>query len=170
MSYLMDRMVEIAKEYGFSGESDQVDGVITFTSEDKTLEVVAKHELEATLNMTINGQNFEFEDGACNFADHSIRMVIERLLEDRKNMSRCVAALTDDGWDLEVVNPDYTSNWLKATKKDKKSGLRVSSSSVHLDGSNRRTVAKVLYESGVLDSHKQVPGGYSGVYSLAQGE
>ena len=170
MSYLTNHLTEIAQEYGFSGKSENIDGVVTFTSSDKALVIAFRHELEATLTMTINGQIFEFEDGACNFADHSVRMVVERLLEDRKNMSRCVAALTDDGWDLEVVNPDYTSNWLKATKKDKKSGLRVSSSSVHLDGSNRRTVAKVLYESGVLDSHKQVPGGYSGVYSLAQGE
>lgn len=169
MSYLTNHLTEIAQEYGFSGKSENIDGVVTFTSSDKALVIAFKHELEATLTMMINGQRFEFKDGACNFADHSVRMVIERLIKSRKDMSNCVAALTDDGWDLEVVNSDYTNNWLKATKKDKKSGLRVSGSSVHLNGYSRRTVAKALYNAGVITSHKQVPG-YSGVYSLAQGE
>ena len=170
MSYIADDITEIADHYGFAGSVQEVDNVTTFTSNDGTLRVVARHELEATLTMTINSQPFEFEDGACNFAKHSIDMVIERLLEVCKVMENCVAALTDDGWDLEVVNPDYTRNWVNVTKNGKKAHLTVSSNNVNLSGSNRRIVAKVLYNAGILSSHKQVPGGYSGVYSLAQGE
>jgi hypothetical protein len=170
MSYIADDITEIAGHYGFAGSVQEVDNVTTFTSNDGTLRVVARYEIEATLTMTINSQPFEFEDGACNFAKHSIDMVIERLIKAHKVMEDCVAALTSDGWSLEVVNPDYTSNWVNVTKKGKKAYLRVSDNDVHLSGSNRRTVAKVLYNAGVLSSHKQVPGGYSGVYSLAQGK
>lgn len=170
MSYTADDITEIAGRYGFAGSVQEDDNVTTFTSNDGTLRVVARHELEATLSMTINGQSFEFEDGACNFAKHSIDMVIERLLETRKVMEDCAAALNDNGWNLEVINPDYTRNWVNVSKKGKKAHLTVSSNHVNLSGSNRRTVAKVLYNAGVLSSHKQVPGGYSGVYSLARGE
>lgn len=170
MSYTADDITEIAGRYGFTGSIQETDNVTTFTSDDGTLQVTARHEIEATLFMTINEQSFEFKDGACNLAKHSIDMVIERLLEDRKNMIRCVAALTEDGWGLEVVNPDYTRNWVNVFKKNKKAHMEVSSNDVNLSGSNRRTVARVLYDAGVLDSHKQVPGCYSGVYSLARGE
>ncbi len=77
-------------------------------------------------------------------------------------MSDCVAALADDGWGLEVVRPDYTRNWVNATKNGKVAHLEVFNNHVNLSGSNRRAVAKVLHNAGVLDSH-------SG-YSLARGE
>ena len=111
MSYIADDITEIADHYGFAGSVQEVDNVTTFTSNDGTLRVVARHELEATLTMTINSQPFEFEDGACNFAKHSIDMVIERLLEVRKVMENCVAALTDDGWDLHAQLGQCNQEW-----------------------------------------------------------
>lgn len=52
MSYIADDITEIAGHYGFAGSVQEVDNVTTFTSNDGTLRVVARHELEATLTMT----------------------------------------------------------------------------------------------------------------------
>ena len=168
MSYLADNMVKVADRYGISGSVQEGDDVVTFTSDDKSLQIVGRHEIEVTLSMTVNGQPFNLEDGASNFAEHSIEMAVSRLVEGRKALKKCVNALTDAGWTVEVVKTDYTRDYVCMTKGSKKAYMYPPSShSVTIRGTNRRTAAKDLYNVGVLDSHKQISG-YSGVYPIAK--
>ena len=168
MSYLADKMIKIADRYGFTGSVQEGDDVVTFTSDDKSLQIIGRHEIEATLSMEISDHTFVLEDGACNFAEHSIEMAVSRLVEGRKALKKCVNALTDAGWTVEVVKTDYTRDYVRMTKGSKKAYMYPPSShSVTIRGTNRRTAAKDLYNAGVLDSHRQIPG-YSGVYPIAK--
>ena len=176
MSYLADNMVKVADRYGLSGSVQEGDDVVTFTSDDKSLQIVGRHEIEVTLSMTVNGQPFNLEDGASNFAEHSIEMAVSRLLKARKAMEACVSALNESGWSVEVVKTDYTRDYVRMTKGSKKAymypplGGRLAvmfGDSVTINGDNRRTAAKDLYNAGFLSSHKQIPG-YSGVYPIAK--
>lgn len=168
MSYLADNMVKVADRYGISGSVQEGDDVVPFTSDDKSLQIVGRHEIEVTLSMTVNGQPFNLEDGASNFAEHSIEMAVSRLVEGRKALKKCVNALTDAGWTVEVVKTDYTRDYVRMTKGSKKAYMYPPSShSVTIRGTNRRTAAKDLHNAGVLDSHKQISG-YSGVYPIAK--
>ena len=168
MSYLADNMTKVADRYGFTGSVQEGDDVVTFTSDDKSLQIIGRHEIEATLSMEISDHTFVLEDGACNFAEHSIEMAVSRLVEGRKALKKCVNALTDAGWTVEVVKTDYTRDYVRMTKGSKKAYMYPPSShSVTIRGTNRRTAAKDLYNAGVLDSHRQIPG-YSGVYPIAK--
>lgn len=168
MSYLADNMVKVADRYGLSGSVQEGDNVVTFTSDDKSLQIIGRHEIEATLSMEISDHTFVLEDGAGNFAEHSIEMAVSRLVEGRKALKKCVNALTDAGWTVEVVKTDYTRDYVRMTKGSKKAYMYPPSShSVTIRGTNRRTAAKDLYNAGVLDSHRQIPG-YSGVYPIAK--
>ena len=168
MSYLADNMIKVAGRHGFDGSIQESDNVVTFTSDDHSLQIVARHEIEATLSMAVNGQPFVLEDGAGNFAEHSIEMAVSRLVEGRKALKKCVNALDDAGWTVEVVKTDYTRDYVRMTKGSKRAYMYPPSShSVTIRGTNRRTAAKDLYNAGVLDSHRQIPG-YSGVYSIAK--
>ena len=178
MSYLADNMIKVAGRYGFAGSLQEDDNVVTFTSDDKNLQIVGRHEIEVTLSMTVNGQPFNLEDGAGNFAEHSIEMAVSRLLKARKAMKACVSALNESGWSVEVVKTDYTRDYVRMTSGSKKAymypplGGRLAfmfGDSIIINGTNRRTAAKDLYNAGVLDSHKQIPG-YSGDYALAENE
>ena len=111
MSYLADNMIKVAGRYGFAGSIQEDDNVVTFTSDDKSLQIIGRHEIEVTLSMTVNGQPFNLEDGAGNFAEHSIEMAVSRLLEGRKAMEDCVNALNDAGWNVEVVKTDYSRGY-----------------------------------------------------------
>ena len=168
MSYLTDNMVKVADRYGISGSVQEGDDIVTFTSDDKSLQIVGRHEIEVTLSMTVNGQPFNLEDGASNFAERSIEMAVSRLLKARKVMEACVSALNESGWSVEVIETDYTRDYVRMTKGIKKAYMYPPSShSVTIRGTNRRTAAKDLYNAGVLDSHKQISG-YSGVYPIAK--
>jgi hypothetical protein len=168
MSYLADNMIKVAGRYGFAGSIQEDDNVVTFTSDDKSLQIIGRHEIEVTLSMTVNGQPFNLEDGAGNFAEHSIEMAVSRLLEGRKAMEDCVNALNDAGWNVEVVKTDYSRGYVRMTKGNKKAYMQPpSGSSVTINGDNRRTAAKDLYNVGFLSSHKQIPG-CSGVYPIAK--
>lgn len=168
MSYLADNMIKVADRYGLSGSVQEGDDVVTFTSDDKSLQIVGRHEIEATLSVMVNGRPFDLEDGASNFAEHSIEMAVSRLVEGRKALKKCVNALTDAGWTVEVVKTDYTRDYVRMTKGSKKAYMYPPSShSVTIRGTNRRTAAKDLHNAGVLDSHKQISG-YSGVYPIAK--
>lgn len=168
MSYLTDNMIKVAGRYGFAGSVQEGDDVVTFTSDDKTLQIVAKYEIEATLSMMINGQSFNLEDGAGNFAEHSIEMAVERLVKGREVLEACVAALNESGWSVEVVKTDYSNGYMRMTKGSKKAYMHPpSDSSITINGDNRRTAAKDLYNVGFLSSHRQIPG-YSGVYPIAK--
>ena len=166
---LAERITEVAGRYGFTGSVQEGDDVVTFTSDDKALQIVAKYELEATLSMMVNGQPFDLEDGASNFAEHSIEMAVERLVKGRKVVEACVAALNEAGWTLNVAKKKYLYDWIDVTKKDKKVQMYPLHSHVRIYDSNRRSVAKVLYDAGILRSHKQVPG-QSSIYALAGNE
>lgn len=163
MSYLADNMIKVAGRYGLSGSVQENDNVVTFTSDDKSLQIIGSHEIEATLSVMVNGQPFDLEDGASNFSEHAIEMAVERLVKGRKVVEACVAALSEAGWTLNVSIYD----WIDVTKGDKKAQMYVSCSHIKIYGSNRRTIAKVLYDADILRSHKQVPG-YSGVYPIAK--
>lgn len=168
MSYLADNMIKVAGRYGLSGSVQEDDNIVTFTSDDKSLQIIGRHEIEATLSMEISGHVFVLEDGAGNFAEHSIEMAVERLVKGRKIMEECVAALDESGWSVEVVKTDYTRDYVRMTKGNKKAYMYPpSGSSVTIRGDNRRTAAKDLYNVGFLSSHRQIPG-YSGVYSIAK--
>lgn len=176
MSYLADNMVKVADRYGLSGSIQEDDNVVTFTSDDKSLQIIGRHEIEATLSMDISGHTFVLEDGAGNFAEHSIEMAVSHLLKARKAMEACVSALNESGWSVEVVKTDYTRDYVRMTKGSKKAymypplGGRLAvmfGDSVTINGDNRRTAAKDLYNVGFLSSHKQIPG-YSGVYPIAK--
>lgn len=168
MSYLADNMIKVAGRYGLSGSVQEDDNIVTFTSDDKSLQIIGRHEIEVTLSMTINGQPFNLEDGAGNFAEHSIEMAVERLVKGRKIMEACVSALNESGWSVEVVKTDYTRDYVRMTKGNKKAYMYPpSGSSVTIRGDNRRTAAKDLYNVGFLSSHRQIPG-YSGVYPIAK--
>jgi hypothetical protein len=176
MSYLADNMIKVADRYGLSGSVQEGDSVVTFTSDDKSLQIIGRHEIEATLTMTVNGQPFNLEDCAGNFAEHSIEMAVSRLLEGRKVMEECVSALDESGWSVEVVKTDYSNDYVRMTKGSKRAymypplGGRLAvtfGDSIIINGTNRRTAAKDLYNVGFLSSHKQVPG-YSGVYPIAK--
>lgn len=58
MSYLADNMVKVADRYGLSGSVQEGDSVVTFTSDDKSLQIVGRHEIEATLSVMVNGAAF----------------------------------------------------------------------------------------------------------------
>lgn len=120
MSYLTDNMVKVADRYGISGSVQEGDDIVTFTSDDKSLQIVGRHEIEVTLSMTVNGQPFNLEDGASNFAEHSIEMAVSRLLKARKVMEACVSALNESGWSVEVIKTDYTRDYVRMTKGSKK--------------------------------------------------
>lgn len=168
MSYLADNMIKVADRYGLSGSVQEGDDVITFTSDDKSLQIIGRHEIEATLSMEISGHVFVLEDGAGNFAEHSIEMAVERLVEGRKVMEECVSALDESGWSVEVVKTDYSRDYVRMTKGSKKAYMYPPSShSVTIRGINRRTAAKDLHDVGFLSSHRQIPG-YSGVYPIAK--
>lgn len=168
MSYLADNMTKVADRYGLSGSIQEGDDVVTFTSDDKSLQIIGRHEIEVTLSMTINGQPFNLEDGAGNFAEHSIEMAVRHLLESRKVMEDCVNALDDAGWSVEVVKTDYSNDYVRMTKGTKSAYMYPPSShSVTIRGINRRTAAKDLHDVGFLSSHRQIPG-YSGVYPIAK--
>lgn len=168
MSYLADNMTKVAGRYGLSGSVQEGDDVVTFTSDDKTLQIVAKYEIEATLSMMVSGQPFNLEDGAGNFAEHSIEMAVERLVKGREVLEACVAALNESGWSVEVVKTDYSNGYMRMTKGSKKAYMYPpSGSSITIHGANRRTAAKDLYNVGFLSSHRQIPG-YSGVYPIAK--
>ena len=176
MSYLADNMTKVADRYGLSGSIQESDNVITFTSDDKTLQIIGRHEIEATLSMEISGHTFVLEDGACNFAEHSIEMAVSRLVEGRKALKKCVNALTDAGWTVEVVKTDYTRDYVRMTKGSKKAyiypplGGRLAvmfGDNIIINGTSGRDAAKDLHDVGFLSSHKQVPG-YSGVYPIAK--
>lgn len=168
MSYLADNMIKVAGRYGLSGSIQESDNVITFTSDDKSLQIVGRHEIDATLSMDISGHAFVLEDGAGNFAEHSIEMAVSRLLKARKAMEACVSALNESGWSVEVVKTDYTRDYVRMTKGSKKAYMYPpSGSSVTIRGTNRRIAAKDLHNAGILRSHKQIPG-YSGVYPIAK--
>lgn len=163
MSYLADNMTKVADRYGLSGSVQEGDSVVTFTSDDKSLQIVGRHEIEATLSVMVNGRPFDLEDGASNFSEHAIEMTVERLVKGCKVVEACVAALSEAGWTLNVSIYD----WIDVTRGDKKAQMYVSCSHIRIYGSNRRTIAKVLYDAGILQSHKQVPG-WSGIYALAE--
>lgn len=168
MSYLADNMIKVAGRYGFAGSIQEDDNVVTFTSDDKSLQIIGRHEIEATLSMDISGHAFVLEDGAGNFAEHSIEMAVSHLLAGRKIMEACVSALDESGWSVEVVKTDYSRDYVRMTKGNKKAYMYPpSGSSVTINGDNRRTAAKDLYNVGFLSSHKQIPG-YSGVYPIAK--
>ena len=168
MSYLADNMVKVADRYGLSGSVQEGDDVVTFTSDDKSLQIIGRHEIEATLSMEISDHTFVLEDGTCNFAEHSIEMAVSRLVEGRKALKKCVNALTDAGWTVEVVKTDYSRDYVRMTKGSKKAYMYPPSShSVTIRGINRRTAAKDLHDVGFLSSHRQIPG-YSGVYPIAK--
>lgn len=169
MSYLTDNMVKVADRYGFTGSVQEGDDVATFASDDKTLQIVARHEIKATLSMTVNGQPFDLEDGASNFSEHAIEMAIERLVKGRKVVEACVAALNEAGWTLNVAKKEYLYDWIDVTKGDKKVQMYPLHSHVRIYDSNRRSVAKILCNAGILRSHKQVPG-QSSIYALAENE
>lgn len=163
MSYLTNNIVKVASRYGFTGDVHEGDDVVTFTSDDKALRIVARHEIEAVLSVMVNGRSFDLEDVASNFSEHAIEMAVERLMKGRKVVEACVAALSKAGWTLNVSIYD----WIDVTKGDKKAQMYVSCSHIRIYGSNRQTIAKVLYDAGILQSHKQVPG-WSGIYALAE--
>lgn len=176
MSYLADNMTKVADRYGFTGNVHEGDDVVTFTSDDKTLQIIGRHEIEATLTMMINGQSFNLKDGAGNFAECSIEMAVRRLLEGRKVMEDCVNALDDAGWSVEVVKTDYSRDYVRMTKGSKKAyiypplGGRLAvifGDNIIINGTSGRDAAKDLHDVGFLSSHKQVPG-YSGVYPIAK--
>lgn len=176
MSYLADNMTKVADRYGLSGSVQEDDNIVTFTSDDKSLQIIGRHEIEVTLSMTINGQPFNLEDGAGNFAEHSIEMAVRRLLEGRKVMEDCVNALDDAGWSVEVVKTDYSRDYVHMTKGSKKAyiypplGGRLAvmfGDSIIINGTSGRDAAKDLHDVGFLSSHKQVPG-YNGVYPIAK--
>lgn len=54
-----DPSKSISKVSTFEG-----DVVVTFTSDDKALRIVARHEIEAVLSVMVNGRSFDLEDGA----------------------------------------------------------------------------------------------------------
>lgn len=163
MSYLADNMIKVADRYGLSGSVQEGDDVVTFTSDDKSLQIIGRHEIEAVLSVMVNGKPFDLEDGASIFSEHAIEMAVERLMKGRKVVEACVAALSKAGWTLNVSIYD----WIDVIKGDKKAQMYVSCSHVRIYGSNRQTIAKVLYDAGILQSHKQVPG-WSGIYALAE--
>ena len=176
MSYIADNMIKVAGRYGLSGSVQEDDNIVTFTSDDKSLQIIGRHEIEVTLSMTINGQPFNLEDGASNFAEHSIEMAVSRLLKARKAMEACVSALNESGWSVEVVKTDYTRDYVRMTKGSKKAymypplGGRLAvmfGDSIIINGTSGRDAAKDLHDVGFLSSHKQVPG-YSGVYPIAK--
>lgn len=168
MSYLADNMIKVANRYGLSGSVQEDDNIVTFTSDDKSLQIIGRYEIEATLSMDISGHAFVLEDGAGNFAEHSIEMAVSHLLAGRKIMEACVSALDESGWSVEVVKTDYSRDYVRMTKGNKKAYMYPpSGSSVTINGDNRRTAAKDLYNVGFLSSHKQIPG-YSGVYPIAK--
>lgn len=63
MSYLADNMVKVADRYGLSGSVQEGDDVVTFTSDDKSLQIIGRHEIEATLSMEISDHTFVLEHG-----------------------------------------------------------------------------------------------------------
>lgn len=168
MSYLANNMVKVASRYGFTGDVHEGDDVVTFTSDDKALRIVARYEIEAVLSVMVNGQSFDLEDGASNFSEHAIEMAVERLVKGREIVEACVAALNESGWSVEVVKTDYSNDYVRITKGSKKAYMHPrSGSSVTINGDNRRTAAKDLHDVGFLSSHRQIPG-YSGVYPIAK--